>query len=182
MSDQEPNYNSVWDLHGNPINKAEPDKGPVCVCDICGQNHAEIKHCAFKGLIDDLKKELAEAKEQNQSFANVLAVIHRDGGHYITKHGHKKASIDAIKILEDRRNGLAEARAEMSGRCTTTKVCHWIQDEDYGVYETSCGHKFQTLDGIAKENNFAYCTFCGGVLIDVSHPEPLPDGVKEKKQ
>lgn len=66
MSEEEPNYNSVWDLHGNPINTPEPDKEPVCECDICGQDHAEIQHCAFKGLIDDLKNELAEARQEIQ--------------------------------------------------------------------------------------------------------------------
>ncbi len=38
-------------------------------------------------------------KEENQSFGNVLAVIHRDGGHYITEHGHRKAAEDAIEIV-----------------------------------------------------------------------------------
>ena len=50
-----------------------------------------------------LQAQLATAKAQNQSFGNVLAVIHRDGGHYITKHGHEKASKDAIKIVLDLR-------------------------------------------------------------------------------
>jgi len=50
-----------------------------------------------------LQAELGTAKAENQSFGNVLAVIHRDGGHYITKHGHEKASEDAIKIVLDLR-------------------------------------------------------------------------------
>jgi len=42
-------------------------------------------------------------QEENQSFGNVLAIIHRDGGHYIIKHGHRKASKDAMKIVSDLR-------------------------------------------------------------------------------
>ena len=51
----------------------------------------------------------AELRVENQSFGNVLAVIHRDGGHYITQHGHKKASEDAIEIVTKLRTKLAEA-------------------------------------------------------------------------
>ncbi len=44
-----------------------------------------------------------EKARENQFFGNVLAVIHRDGGHYITEHGAEKASRDAIKIIIDER-------------------------------------------------------------------------------
>ena len=50
-----------------------------------------------------VKEYVGLLKAENQSFGNVLAVIHRDGGHYITEHGHKKASEDARKIVLDER-------------------------------------------------------------------------------
>ena len=34
---------------------------------------------------------------------NLLAVIHRDGGHYVDKHGVVKACSDAEKIVVKRR-------------------------------------------------------------------------------
>ena len=37
-----------------------------------------------------------QLQAENQSFKNVLAIIHRDGGHYVAKHGHKKAAADAV--------------------------------------------------------------------------------------
>ena len=53
-----------------------------------------------------LEKEVKQLKAENQSFGNVLAIIHGDGGHYITKHGHEKASQDAIakisKVRDER--------------------------------------------------------------------------------
>jgi len=52
-----------------------------------------------KEWIGKLNRKLDTAKEENLSFGNVLAVIHRDGGHYISRHGHDKASKDAIKII-----------------------------------------------------------------------------------
>ena len=51
-------------------------------------------------------EELDTAKEENQSFGNVLAVIHRDGGHYITRYGHEQASKAAIKLVLDLRDKL----------------------------------------------------------------------------
>ena len=52
-----------------------------------------------KEKIAKLQKQVEDLKAENQSFGNVLAIIHRDGGHYITKHGHEKASEDAIEIV-----------------------------------------------------------------------------------
>jgi DNA mismatch repair ATPase MutS len=92
---------------------------------ICEECKAEFETCDCfdrhgRKVIENLKKELAEMtssrdfyKEENQSFGNVLAVIHRDGGHYITEHGHVKASRDAIKILYDKQKELAEANKEI---------------------------------------------------------------------
>jgi hypothetical protein len=37
--------------------------------------------------------------DTNQCLGNLLAIIHRDGGHYIDKHGVDKAVKDAYKIL-----------------------------------------------------------------------------------
>jgi len=38
---------------------------------------------------------------ENQSTRNVLAVIHRDGGHYTVNHGYKKSADDAIHLWYD---------------------------------------------------------------------------------
>ncbi len=59
----------------------------------CGATHK------VKEWLGKLLKYLDIAKRENLSFGNVLAVIHRDGGHYITEHGAEKASRDAIDIV-----------------------------------------------------------------------------------
>ena len=76
-----------------------------CKCVACSETFLGDKraiHC-LRCAAKLLEAQLATAKAQNQSFGNVLAIIHRDGGHYITKHGHEKASKDAIKIVLDLR-------------------------------------------------------------------------------
>ena len=49
--------------------------------------------------IVDLKAKIAELKGELQQAGNVLAVIHRDGGHYISKHGWRKACMDAKTLV-----------------------------------------------------------------------------------
>ena len=67
----------------------------------CGDNTNPLvtENATLQDRIEQLEREVGKAKAENQSFGNVLALIHRDGGHYITKHGHEKASKDAIKIV-----------------------------------------------------------------------------------
>lgn len=50
-----------------------------CLCDVC---HWKKKHT-----------------DTNQHLGNLLAIIHRDGGHYMSKHGVDKAMKDAEVIL-----------------------------------------------------------------------------------
>lgn len=50
-------------------------------------------------MVAELQSQLAAEKEKAQAFGNVLAVIHGDGGHYISEHGPHKASRDAIQII-----------------------------------------------------------------------------------
>jgi len=72
----------------------------------CGAWHSA------KEWIEKLSKKLNTAKEENQSFGNVLAVLHRDGGHYIIHHGHKKASEDAINMIYEMRTQLTETKEQ----------------------------------------------------------------------
>lgn len=38
-----------------------------------------------------------------QALGNLLAVIHRDGGQYLSEHGREKATQDAAKLVQDMR-------------------------------------------------------------------------------
>lgn len=45
--------------------------------------------------------------------------------------------------------------------------CVWRFEE--GVWRTDCGDQFTLDDGTPKENEMAYCCFCGGVLGEVDN-------------
>lgn len=50
------------------------------------------------------------------------------------------------------------------------KECHWSIDDFGGdsVYETQCGHSFYFDDASgADENDFRFCAYCGGKLVEV---------------
>ena len=63
-------------------------------------------------LIAEAKQELSDLRKENESASNLLAIIHRDGGHYQTKHGTVKSIKDAIKIWHDLRNQLEQANED----------------------------------------------------------------------
>ena len=47
-----------------------------------------------------------------EAIGNLLAVIHRDGGHYAAERGILKACADAERIITDERRALHEMTAE----------------------------------------------------------------------
>jgi hypothetical protein len=53
----------------------------------------------------------------------------------------------------------------------TTKECRWLQDE-YGVWDTSCGNRYEIIEGTPRDNKMRFCCFCGNVLRYTSSPEP----------
>jgi len=57
----------------------------------------------YAATYDRLRRELAQVHD-------LLAVIHRDGGHYREQHGLSVALTDAIDVVTDDRRNLAEAR------------------------------------------------------------------------
>jgi len=52
--------------------------------------------------------EIAALKQQVQAAGNLLAIIHRDGGHYEAKHGWEKACKDGEIIVGNLRVELAD--------------------------------------------------------------------------
>ncbi len=47
------------------------------------------------------------------------------------------------------------------------QTCAWTEGtEEEGYYSTSCGHLFTFNDDGPKENQFAYCPYCGGALVE----------------
>lgn len=62
------------------------EDGPLLDCLLCQRSE----------IITKLKAQLAA---RDQQAGNVLARIHRDGGHYITQHGWEKACVDADAVV-----------------------------------------------------------------------------------
>ena len=87
------------------MSETEKRKNPYEYC----KEHRTISVKTTAGCPLCLQAKLTTVKEENQSFGNVLAVIHKDGGHYITNHGYEKASKDAIQIVLELRGELATA-------------------------------------------------------------------------
>lgn len=101
--------------------KEEHNDGGMCGVCLCGDyvtpeelkrtGEERLKNCEYKYCAGKLlQSQFDVIKKENQSFGNVLAIIHRDGGHYITEHGHDKASKDAIKIVLNLRAQLDEIK------------------------------------------------------------------------
>lgn len=42
--------------------------------------------------------------------------------------------------------------------------CEWLQDEWDNSYDTSCGNKYEIIEGTPEDNGMNYCTYCGGKL------------------
>ncbi len=52
--------------------------------------------------------------------------------------------------------------------------CAWIPDDD-GVWDTSCGNRFEISEGTPAENDMGYCCYCGKALLN-SAPPTTPKG------
>jgi len=67
-------------------------------------------------------------------------------------------------------------KGECSGEVTGTpfcpqseQYCLWIEDED-GVYQTSCLHSFQFINGTPETNGIQYCPYCGNLIRQAGEP------------
>lgn len=43
--------------------------------------------------------------------------------------------------------------------------CKWIEDEDDGAWDTSCGKRFLITEGTPEENGMKFCCYCGKPLV-----------------
>jgi hypothetical protein len=70
------------------------------------------------------------------------------------------------------------------------RTCQWAIDDvggDSVYYETQCGHSFQFNDGGATENEFRFCWYCGGQIVDARTSEdmaspPAVAGTRKQEQ
>ena len=88
---------------------------------------AEAKLETLQAENAQLKEELAKPYDLGVSqlqydLGNILACIHRDGGHYQIEHGTKKAVTDAVAIICEWRNAFDELATEQ-GKSFTLGQC-----------------------------------------------------------
>ena len=101
-----------------------------CLVDVYGQPHYPTA-CEMESL----RRQLAAREQQ---FGNVLAIIHHDGGQYITKHGWETACADAIEDVTTTRSALVAVTADRDRlkavverlRTATLSQCGWEDSED----------------------------------------------------
>jgi hypothetical protein len=70
----------------------------------------------------------------------LLAIIHRDGGHYTSQHGIEKSRIDAIEIIYKLRSDFDDIKRERAALLKTLKT---IRDSTY--------RSAMTLRGVADD-------------------------------
>lgn len=107
-----------------PAPERTPPQCPKCKCrsvnfrDSSGRDGSNLEDlvgecyrspCRYKGKYTEfLARAVAVPEPANlsvdeQNLGNLLAIIHRDGGHYWGKHGVEKAITDAIEIVDSER-------------------------------------------------------------------------------
>jgi hypothetical protein len=101
-----------------------------------------------------LHQALTEGKEQvaQSKLDNLLCIIHRDGGHYISQHGEAKALDDAVKVLFKWREAFdqqvdkecevlqdqAHAWKAVHGLCTQLGMYNFNDTNDYTGEQLTC--------------------------------------------
>lgn len=87
---------------------------------------------------DDLVLLFADQTQYKQMLCDLLAIIHRDGGHYITEHGLDKAWKDAMQLSSDRIQA-QESHKGTEGTCDcifNDGACELHEDKGTGEGET----------------------------------------------
>lgn len=59
----------------------------------------------------EMHKMKVRAESAEHCLRNLLAVVHRDGGHYVSKHGIARATDDAVRVVNDLRAAREAAEA-----------------------------------------------------------------------
>jgi len=54
-------------------------------------------------------------------------------------------------------------------RMNPKQYCIWIEDDD-GVYQTSCLHSFEFMNGTPESNGIKFCPYCGKELRQAGEP------------
>lgn len=56
---------------------------------------------------------------------------------------------------------------------TSQHSCLWVETDE--MWETQCGGAFSIIDGTPRENNMAFCCYCGKPLEQMTEAEATDD-------
>lgn len=65
------------------------------------------------------------------------------------------------KLEQARAEGAAEERERQ-----LNVYCEWRYHEDYGYWQTSCGNSLMPGPGMPRDNDMAFCPYCGAILVE----------------
>jgi hypothetical protein len=51
------------------------------------------------------------------------------------------------------------------------KPCEWTEDAD-AVWNTGCGNASVLEEGSPADNDYKFCCYCGGAILQCSYQEP----------
>jgi len=77
---------------------------------------------------------------------------------------------------------ITQLEAERDALVLRVGICEWKYDEIMDVWHTSCGNAWQFNSDGPKENECAYCMYCGGVIEILSLPEATRKEIDETKR
>lgn len=157
----------------NKINEEHKDVGGLLILDL-EDNRWRNEKPARLDLIKAALAALPEPVDEESMLLNLLAVIHRDGGHYQVEHGTRKAVADACKewqrlisivektVLTEPKQSLSQLRplAE-AGDVPEGCVRYYVASADYALSLNQWSEDTHFAD-IQLPAAKAKCLFCEG--------------------
>ena len=108
--------------------------------------------------------------ENNTRYLTVAKILKEQQNQFIiTKEMIIKCRLDSY-ILPDLLNRIAGDKIR-SHPYQSKRYCLWIEDDD-GVYQTSCLHSFEFMDGTPERNGMKFCPYCGKLIRQSKDGEP----------
>ena len=86
-------------------NRGDAETFPIMDRELVTETAHILNEQEEKEFIREIEEPLENlSKARLNKLLNLLAVIHRDGGHYVTQHGLNKACEDAKKVILNERS------------------------------------------------------------------------------
>ena len=106
---------------------------------------------AFERIIERLEEETYDMEICEEQFDM--------NSPYFKDVPYKMVKMDDVKKIV---NKVAEEMGVSKMESTSDEVCEWeLSDDDYNLYETSCGNLQILMGGSPIDNKYLYCPYCG---------------------